>query len=180
MSASSAHVLWSGRPAQGLAWRPQDLGYTIIFSLVGLIGLVMSLRDEKWFFSALLILFLAYLLVGRFYHDAALRKTISYRLTTQGLEVWRDGEHLPHCVVELHRLTKLRAQFITRSGRGTAELPPGGWADRPEWVNRWDRMVPAMYPCRRLELVDDLLATLEIIRTEASRARFGHERPPVA
>jgi hypothetical protein len=36
-------------------------------------------------------------------------------------------------------------------------------------------MVPAMYPCRRLELVDDLLATLEIIRTEASRARFGHE-----
>lgn len=180
MSESHAHVLWSSRPAQGLAWRPQDLGYTTIFSLVGLVGLVMCLRDEKWLFSALLILFLAYLLVGRFYHDAALRKRISYRLTMQGLEVWRDGDHLPYCVIELHRLTKLRPQFLTRDGRGTAELPPGGWADRPEWVNRLDRLVPAMYPCRRLELIDDLLTALKIISTEASRARFGQERPPIA
>ena len=179
MSDGSAHVFWSGRPGQGLAWRPQDLGYTTIFSLVGLVGLVMSLRDGEWLFFPLLTLFLAYLLIGRFYHDAALRKRISYRLTMHGLEVWRDGEHTPHCVVELHRLTNLRPQFITKSGRGTAELPPGGWAERPEWVNRWDRLVPAMYPCHRLELIDDLLTTLDIIRTEASRARFGFARPPV-
>lgn len=167
MSDGNAQVLWSGRPAKGLAWRPQDRGYTMTFSLVGLVGLVMSLNDERWFFSALLMLFLAYLLVGRFYHDAALRERISYRLTTKGLEVWREGELGPHCVIELHRLTNLRPQFITQTGRGTAELPPGGWADRPEWVNLWDRLVPAMYPCRRLELVDDLLTALHAITTGA-------------
>lgn len=180
MSDGNDQVLWSGRPAQGLAWRPQDRSYTLIFSLVGLAGLVMSLGYDEWFFSALLMLFLAYPLVGRFYHDAALRERISYRLTRLGLEVWRDGDSEPHCVIELHRLTNLRPQFITRTGRGTAELPPGGWADRPEWVNRWDRLVPAMYPCRRLELVDDLLTALQVISTEASRARFGRERPLVA
>jgi hypothetical protein len=100
MSDGNSHVLWRSRPAQGLAWRPQDLGYTVTFSLAGIVGLAMSLSDERWFFSAPLTLFLAYLLVGRFYHDAALRKRISYQLTRQGLEVWRDGDQLPYCVFE--------------------------------------------------------------------------------
>lgn len=180
MSECDNHVLWSGRPAQGLAWRPQDFGHTATYTLVGAVVLFMSIKGEHWFFFALSLAVLAYVLVGRFYHDAALRKRISYMLTQRGLEVWRDGKARPECLIDLHRLNNLQPLFITNLGRGTVELPPGGWARQPEWFDRWDSMVPAMYPCRRLELLDDVLPTLETIRREASLTRFGHLKPSIS
>lgn len=179
MSESIDPVLWSGRPGQGIAWRPQDFGHTVIFSIVGAIGLIMSFGGN-WIFFALWLATLAYALVGRLYHDAALRKRVSYLLTKRGLEIWRDGKANPDCNIELHRLTKLRPVFMTKSGQGTVELPPGGWATQPLGANRWDSLVPAIYPCRRLELLDDVLPVLETIRDEACRARFGHSTPPIS
>lgn len=89
----------------------------------------------------------------------------------KGLAIWKVGRDAPECVFDLIRLREVRPQFVTKSGRGTIELPPGGWATQPEWMNRWDRFVPAMYPCRRLELLDDVEAVAETIRLHA-RKRF--------
>jgi hypothetical protein len=63
----------------------------------------MSFKGENWLFFAVLFAVLAYVLVGRFYHDAALRQRISYVLTRRGLEVWLKGEDEPTFVIELHR-----------------------------------------------------------------------------
>jgi hypothetical protein len=73
-----------------------------------------------------LLALIFYLLIGRFFHDAILREEISYRLTESGLEVWRRGGTSPECTIELHRLVDLNPRFVTASGRGTVELPPGG------------------------------------------------------
>lgn len=158
-------TIWSGRPYPGLAWRPRDVSFTIVTGLWSSIALYMS-YGSSWFFFAVMTLVAGYLLLGRLYHDAHLRRRIRYELSTAGLAVWIDGREAPECEFDLFSLRNVEPQFVTRSGRGTIELPPGGWAAQPAW-SRWDRDVPAMYPCRRLELIDDVEAVAEMIRRQA-------------
>ena len=78
-----------------------------------------------------------------------------------------ESRPAPECRFDIYRLRDVTPQIVTRSGRGTIELPPGGWAAQPEWINRWDRFVPAMYPCRRLELIEDVEEVAGMTRREA-------------
>lgn len=134
-----------------------------VFSVVAAVGLFIG-YTSNWFFFAWVLLLSGYALVGRFYHDAALRRRIRYKLSNQDLTIWIDGRETPECMLDLFQLRNLTPQFVTRSGRGTIELPPGGWATQPDWTNRWDKMLPAMYPCRRLELIDDVEKVADLIR----------------
>jgi hypothetical protein len=165
-------IIWSGRPCPGVAWRPQDLSSSLVTALWAPAALFIG-YGSNWFFFTLVLLAAGYALLGRFVHDAHLRRRIRYELSTQGLAVWIDGRHAPECVFDLYSLRNVKPQFVIPSGRGTIELPPGGWAERPEWINRWDRDVPAMYPCRRLELIEGVEAVAELIRREARATPDG-------
>lgn len=161
-------IIWTARPYPGLAWRPQDLSITTMAVLFAAFVVFMTIsQGSSWFFTIIALLLSGYLLLGRFHHDAHLRRRIRYELSSRHLTVWVDGRDVPECVIELLHLRDVAPQFVTGSGRGTIELPPGGWAAEPEWMNRWDRDVPAMYPCRRLELVDDVRAVADMIRRKA-------------
>lgn len=139
--------------------------------VVLVIVLVMGLSfAERPFFFTLFLLMAGYLVLGRFYHDALRRRRIRYELTEQGLAIWIDGRDAPECVFTLFQLRNVAPLWISSSGRGTIELPPGGWAAEPKWFNHWDKDVPAMYPCRRLELIDDVQSVADMIRSEARKA----------
>jgi hypothetical protein len=168
---SGETIIWTARPYPGPAWRPGDLSSVLtILSITAAVLASAFAYGADPFFLILFALVSGYLLVGRFYHDAYLRRRLRYELSIEGLTIWVDGRDAPECVFRLAQLGNVRPQFVTGSGRGTIELPPGGWAAQPAWMNRWDRDVPAMYPCRRLELIDDVEAVAEILRREARRS----------
>jgi hypothetical protein len=122
-------------------------------------------------FSGAVFLATVYLLIGRFYHDALLRRRLRYELTSEGLAIWVDGSETPRCSFEIFDLRNVSPEFIKPTGIGTIELPPGGWATHPIIINNWDRLVPTMYPCRRLELIADVETVAELIRAEARKRR---------
>lgn len=142
---------------------------TAIVVLVIVLAMGLSFAESPFFFT-LFLLMAGYLVLGRFYHDALLRRRVRYELSEHGLAVWLDGRDAPECVFTLFQLRNVTPLWVLSSGRGTIELPPGGWAAEPEWFNRWDKDVPAMYPCRRLELIDDVQSVADMIRSEARRA----------
>lgn len=173
-------MIWTGRPYPGLAWRPHDLPSTLLPALVAGVALTAGIAyGEGMIFFIVVMLFSGYLLAGRFYHDAWLRRRLRYELSEAGLTIWVEGGDAPECEFPLLQLRNVRPQFTTRSGRGTIELPPGGWAAQPFWMNRWDRYVPAIYSCRRLELIEDVEAVAEMIR-RAARAALDEPRRAIA
>jgi hypothetical protein len=165
-------ALWNGRPDPGPALRPQDLPLLAFELLWTSVGAFLSYRESGLVFGLFLLLS-AYLLFGRFFHDAALRWRLRYALSADGLAVWKEGRPAPECVIDLLRLRDVVPKFVTPGGRGTIELPPGGWAAQPAWINRWDRSVPAVYPCRRLELIDDVEAVAALMRAQARLKQDG-------
>jgi hypothetical protein len=162
-------VIWQGCPYDGIAWRPHDLEETIVYSICAL-GFALLAAGLSWFFLAFASSTLGYALVGRLYHDAYFRRRIRYELSTEGLEIWICGRKTPEREFQLAQLRDLKPQFVTRSGRGTIELPPGGWAAETPWFDRWNRLVPAMYPARRLELIEDVESVAALMRREARRS----------
>lgn len=163
----NVRTIWGGRPYSGLAWRPQDLSISLVAGVWTAGGLFITYHSS-WLPFGLMLSCCGYALVGRFYHDAALRRRIRYELTSQGLAVWIDGRDAPECLIDIFQLRHVRPQFVTGSGRGTIELPPAGWAAQPAWVNRWDRLLPAIYPCRRVELIEDVEAVAALFREQAA------------
>lgn len=77
-------IIWSARPSHGLAWRPHDLFSSLVTSLWAPVELFISF-GSNWFFFTLAMLAAGYALLGRFYHDAHLRRRIRYELSTKGL-----------------------------------------------------------------------------------------------
>lgn len=167
-------IVWIGRPIGGPAWRPQDLSPTLFTSFWAAVTLWLMLAlGGSVFFTILVVMFSSYSLVGRFYHDASLRRRIRYELTSEGLAVYLEGRPEPKCLFPLADLRHVTPLFVKRSGVGTIELPPGGWASHPVFIDRWDLLVPAMYPCRRLELIPDVEAVAEMICRESRRQARG-------
>lgn len=165
-------VIWTARPYGGLAWRPQDLQPTILVALWAIASVLLTLSfGSSALFSGAVFLLTAYLLIGRFYHDAHLRRRLRYELTNEGLAIWVEGSETPQCSFELFDLRNVSPKFVKATGMGTIELPPGGWATHPVLINNWDLFVPTMYPCRRLELISDVEAVAEMIRREARKRR---------
>jgi hypothetical protein len=162
---------WEGRPYPGLAWRPHDLRDAVIGGLFLVLVLGFVVGDAPIWVTVFFGAHAAYFLLLRFFHDAYLRSRISYRLADHALEIWIDGETAPRCSFRIALLADVRPQFVRPSGHGTIELPPGGWATQPRWINNWDRLIPAAYPCRRLELVPDAEGVAEMLRSRARIAK---------
>lgn len=139
----------------------------ITFWLVAVFALSLK-HGIGLLFGVFMCLVGSYILIGRFFHDAYLRRKINYRLTDDGLQVWMEGEIAPRCTIGLASLANVRPQFVKPSGHGTIELPPGGWSEQPKWLNWWDTMLPAAFTCRRLELIPNANQVTDLIRSLAA------------
>jgi cytochrome c oxidase subunit IV len=89
-------VLWSGQPKQGIAFQAADI-YLVPFSLFWM-GMVVSMFVDELKFpdgpDYVLIFFMAfglYFVVGRFFHDAWIRRNLIYAVTNKRVMMLRQG-----------------------------------------------------------------------------------------
>lgn len=129
-------ILWSGQPKQGLALSGRD-ALLIPFSLMwggfaifwnALVWFAPfgegSAENPDWFFKLWGLPFLVvglYLIAGRFFHDARIRKSLSYAVTDQRVLVLRGSKITS---LDIHRLPRLELSEH-RDSTGTLAFEPG-------------------------------------------------------
>jgi len=169
-------LLWTGRPRQGILFRPADT-LLIPFSLAWG-GFAIFWNVSVWTMPAPLpfalvgLPFLAmgiYMILGRFLHDAAIRRSQVYAVTNQRVISLRDGRRPKVQTLELGYLPMLE---LKESGRGgTISFEPGSsWSDM--WSDSgWGMWVPSASPTVRFASIDEPRRVYELIRRESDRRR---------
>lgn len=170
-------VLWSGQPKQGLAFSRRDT-FLIPFSLMwggfaifwnaGVWGGFGSGEAAPFFFRLWGLPFLViglYLILGRFFHDAEIRKGLFYAVTDQRILVLRGSKITS---LDIHRLPRLEFSEH-RDGTGTIAFDGGtsfslvsGWGR-----NGFDYWVPALSAAAQFFRIDNPRKVYEIIRDHA-------------
>ena len=124
-------ILWSGQPKQGVALSGRD-SFLIPFSLMwggfaifwnamvwlAPFGGANSGGDPDWFFKLWGLPFLVvglYLIAGRFFHDAHIRRRLFYAVTDQRILTLRGSKIVS---LDIHRLPRLELSEH-RDGTGT-------------------------------------------------------------
>ena len=171
-------VLWSGQPRQGLTLRASD-GYLIPFSLV------WCAFVSFWEWSVLhsgapvfmrlwgipFILIGLYLVVGRFFVDAALRRSTLYAVTDERIliiaGIWsRETTSLQLRTLEQVSLSANASGVGTITfGRGSAQNRYGMFGTLPGWPGA-RRVLPPMF-----ELIPDAPAVANLIRDNQQTAK---------
>jgi hypothetical protein len=161
-------ILWTGQPKQGFALRPMD-AFLIPFSLIWT-GFVLSA-----FFSTssagspdvILLLFVGlglYFTIGRFIHDAAIRRRTNYALTNQRALFLRAAKFTS---LDLSHLPKLELSERP-DGTGTIAFRDEGFStiNRYSGLNWW---VPSLVSSSffRIEHVRDVY---RLIRENTGRS----------
>ena len=134
------HILWTGRPKQGLVLTGRDAllvpfslmwGGFAIFWNVGVWSFPSSgANDPGLFFKLWGLPFLVvglYLIVGRFFHDARIRRKLTYAVTDHRILVLR-GRKITS--LDISRLPRLELSEH-RDGTGTLAFDAanfGGWS----------------------------------------------------
>ena len=148
-------MVWSGRPAQGLIFQQTD-GYLIPFSLLWC-GFAVFWNLNAWrsgapiFFQLWGLPFLvigAYLVVGRFIHDALLRRRQIYAVTDRRVLAVTDGQSATLRSLDIDQLPTIEMRERS-DGSGTIrfglQLP---FPNRPGF----GQFVPALDP--RLQFLE--------------------------
>jgi hypothetical protein len=129
---SGERILWSGQPKQGIAFSARDAllvpfsllwgGFAIFWNAT-----VWMIPDggngPDWFFRLWGLPFLVvglYMIAGRFWHDAAIRKRLFYAVTDQRVLVLRSARIKS---LDIRRLPKLDLSE-NKDGTGTIEFEP--------------------------------------------------------
>lgn len=124
-------IIWSGQPKQGVALSGRD-SFLIPFSLMwggfaifwnamvwlAPFGGANSGGDPDWFFKLWGLPFLVvglYLIAGRFFHDAHIRRRLFYAVTDQRILTLRGSKIVS---LDIHRLPRLELSEH-RDGTGT-------------------------------------------------------------
>lgn len=165
-------LLWTGRPAQGIVFTGQDL-YLIPFSLLwGGFAIfweagVLSMGRAPGFFALWGIPFVLvglYLIVGRFFVDAWIRRGMRYALTDQRILIARTAPSPGFTALSLARLPDARLSQ-SASGRGTIRF---GQAATP-WGNRsfgiWS---PALDPTPQFIGIEDAKGVFDQVQRAAA------------
>ena len=171
-------VLWTGRPKQGWLLSGRDAflipfsvmwGGFAIFWNAGVWGITGTGSAAPLFFKLWGLPFLVigvYFVVGRFIHDAAVRRDIAYAVTDKRVLVRRgansgrirslDIAHLPRLELEEHR-----------DGTGTIEFEN----ESPAFGGRngFAYWAPALSKTMRLVHIDEPRRVYELIRNHARR-----------
>ena len=122
-------VLWAGQPKQGLALSGRDTflipfslfwgGFAIFWNAIVWVAPFDSGDSRDWFFKLWGLPFLvigAYLIIGRFFHDAHIRKKLFYAVTDQRVLVLRGSKITS---LDIRRLPRLE---LTEQRDGTGTL----------------------------------------------------------
>lgn len=127
---SGERVLWTGQPKQGLGLSAKDTflipfsllwgGFAILWNAMVWLAPFGTTSGESpdWFFKLWGLPFLVigiYLIAGRFFHDALIRKKLFYGVTSQRILILR---HSKLTSLDIHRLPRLELSEH-RDGTGT-------------------------------------------------------------
>ena len=131
----SERVLWTGRPKQGLTFSPSDI-FAIPFSLLWtgflLFAFGTTLRDPDNgppdFMLAVFLILGLYFTVGRFLHDTALRKKISYAVTNERVLTLSGLFSSKLTSLDIHRLPRLEMSE-RRDDTGTISFENSSWSN---------------------------------------------------
>ena len=126
---SGERVLWSGQPKQGVVLSGKDPflipfsllwgGFAIFWNVMVWLPSASSGGESVWFFKLWGLPFLVvglYLIAGRFFHDAHIRKTLLYAVTNQRILTLRGAKIIS---LDIHRLPRLE---LSEHHDGTGNL----------------------------------------------------------
>lgn len=170
-------ILWSGRPKQGLAFSGRDI-FLVPFSLMwGGFAIFWNFSvwylpkggsGPDWFFKLWGLPFLIvgiYLIVGRFWHDAALHRRLVYAVTDQRVIVSRSSRFAKFQSLDIKRLPRLDLSEHG-DGSGTIEFeanPMFGSSGR----NGFGLWIPALSSVVLFFRIADSRHVYEIVRKQA-------------
>jgi hypothetical protein len=164
-------ILWAGRPAQGLLLTRRD-GFMIPFSLVWS-GFAVFWEhsvlhtNAPGFFKLWGIPFVAiglYLVAGRFFLDAWLRRGMRYAVTSQRILILRPPPFGNFVAIELKRLPDATLQERA-DGSGTIRF---GQTTTPFGRNGWSSWTPALDPTPQFLGVSDVRTVFDLVQREAA------------
>jgi hypothetical protein len=164
-------VLWTGEPRQGIRLSPLDV-FAIPFSLFWtgiVIFMFTATLDTPGFPDVVLVLFLVfglYFTVGRFIHDAALRKRIHYAVTNERVLVISGLLSLKLTSLDLQRLPRLELSE-RRDGTGTISFDSSGWMSNFGRYNGFSMWLPALGSAAQFYRIDNPRKVYELIRNQA-------------
>ncbi len=171
-------IVWTGRPRQGLVFTDRD-ALLIPFSLLwtGFVvfwnAMVWIMPDahhaDGWVFRLWGLPFLVvgvYFVVGRFVHDAVVRRSILYAVTDQRILVLRGARSPKLTSLDIHRLPKLELSEH-RDGTGTIAFD-GENALFSVGRNGMGTWVPALGLATRFFCIDNVRSVYALIQ-ERSR-----------
>ena len=162
------HILWTGRPIQGIVLTASD-AFLIPFSLLWG-GFAIFWNVAVWnvpnsgpdllfqLFGLPFLIAAVYILVGRFVHDAALRKKLIYAVTDQRVLVLKASRSAKLTSMDLRALPALELEE-DRGGGGTisfdANSPVFG-SSRYAGMDWWLPSLRARSKFFRIERVRDV------------------------
>ena len=172
-------VLWSGQPKQGLSLGSRDAllipfslmwgGFAIFWNAAVWLGPFGAEGDTPPLFFRLWGLpFLAiglYLILGRFFHDAWLRKRLAYAVTDQRIVILRGNKITS---LDIARLPRLQ---LSENGDGTGTLAfeasgPLGFG-RMKGFGPW---IPALNSSAEFFRIPGARSVYELIRKQGTSA----------
>jgi hypothetical protein len=172
---SGERVLWTTHPKRGLALSARD-GFLIPFSLMWG-GFALFWNVAVWsfpdtgsdnpdlFFKLWGLPFLVagiYFVIGRFFHDAAIRKKMFYAVTDQRILILRG---LKLTSLDIDRLPRLELSE-NRDGTGTLTFEAtnfGPWGG----MNGFSWWLPALSTAAQFFRIDNARKVYELIRNQA-------------
>lgn len=172
-------VLWSGQPRQGLILSARD-GLLIPFSLlwggfaiawnIGVWTMApatdgVGIGFRLWGLPFLLIGL--YIMIGRFFHDAAIRKNLHYFVTDQRVLVVRNTRSPKVSSVAIDRLPRLDLTE-RRDGTGTISFEAGS-AFSFAAINGFGAWIPSMDGTVRFSTIAEPRRVYEIVRDQAGK-----------
>lgn len=170
------HVLWTGRPKQGLALDGRD-AFLIPFSLLwGGFAIFWNVEvwtfpktgeSVDWFMPLWGVPFLIagiYLIFGRFFHDAAIRKRLSYAVTDQRTLVLKGLSSAKLKSLDIDRLPKLE---LSEHGDGTGTIEMEGDSSfLGSRMNGFGYWTPALSNATQFFRIDQPRKVYELIRDQ--------------
>ena len=162
-------VVWSGQPKSGLIITPRD-GLLIPFSLLwgGFAifweAMALSARGAPVFFPLFGLVFVLvglYLIVGRFFVDAWVRKSMSYALTDRRVLIVRGFPFVKLTAISLDRLPNCD---LTQRTDGSGTIRFGDVASVFSRAGGWGSWTPSMDPTPQFLRIENVRAVFDQIQ----------------
>jgi len=169
-------VLWTGQPKQGIALSSRDT-FLIPFSLLwGGFAIFWNIgvwtfpsnggEDPGLFFRLWGLPFLViglYLIAGRFFHDAHIRKNLFYTVTDQRILVLRKSKITS---LDIHRLPRLELSEHS-DGTGTLTFEAANLGPWGGGMNGFSWWLPSLGSATQFFRIQNPRRVYELIRNQA-------------